>query len=206
VQYAALVRETTDVLPETVAVADAIGSRVRRWRAERAWTLDGLADRSGVSRRTLVGIEAGQSNPSISILLRLADAFGVGLADLVEDAARAQTRISRAGTAPVLWQGDSGGQGVLVGTTEPPTVVEHWDWRMNPGEGHESEAHTAETREIILVHEGRLDVAIGQQETTLEPGDSIAMPGDQAHAYRCHGTERVHFTMTVLQPGVGGGN
>lgn len=205
-QYAAFVRESTDVLPETLAVADAIGIRVRRWRAERSWTLDGLADRSGVSRRTLVGIEAGQSNPSIGILLRLAGAFGVSLADLVEDADKGRTRIIRAGGAPALWQGQAGGQGLLVGTTEPPTVVEHWDWRMNPDEAHESEAHSVGTREIILVHEGRLDVAIGHQLTTLESGDSIAMPGDQPHAYRCHGTDSVHFTMTVLQPGVGGGN
>lgn len=206
VQYAAFMRDPQVLTPEATAVAEAIGGRVRRWRADRSWTLDGLADRSGVSRRTLVGIESGQSNPSIALLLRLAATFGVGLAELVEDTARSAGRIHRAGEAPVLWEGDDGGRAILVGSTEPPNVVEHWDWIIRPGERHTSEAHSAGTREIILVHVGRLEVAIDGHLCQLDADDSLVMSGDRPHLYRCIGDSAVHFTMSVLQPGVGGGN
>jgi transcriptional regulator with XRE-family HTH domain len=42
-----------------------IGEAVRRYRGERGWTLDELAERSSVSRRMLVSIEHGEGNPSI---------------------------------------------------------------------------------------------------------------------------------------------
>ena len=46
-----------------------IGERVRRHRGDRGWTLDELAERSGVSRRMLISIEHGEGNPSIATLL-----------------------------------------------------------------------------------------------------------------------------------------
>ena len=59
-----------------------IGARVRQSRAERGWTLDELAERSRVSRRMLVNIEQGSTNPSIATLLRISDMPGVGLLPL----------------------------------------------------------------------------------------------------------------------------
>jgi transcriptional regulator with XRE-family HTH domain len=56
---------------------------VRIERAQRRWTLDELAARSGVSRRLLVQIEHADANPSLATLLKLAAAFGVTLTDLI---------------------------------------------------------------------------------------------------------------------------
>jgi transcriptional regulator with XRE-family HTH domain len=62
-----------------------IGGRVRRRRAQRAWTLDELAARSGVSKRMLINIGQGSANPpSIATLLLISDALGVGLPALVD--------------------------------------------------------------------------------------------------------------------------
>ena len=66
------------------SVARAIGGRVRQGRNGRGWTLDQLAERSGVSRRMLVSIEQGSANPSIATLLLISDALGIGLPALVD--------------------------------------------------------------------------------------------------------------------------
>jgi transcriptional regulator with XRE-family HTH domain len=190
-----------EVLASEIVVA--IGTRVRRWRTERNWTLDGLAERSGVSRRSLVDIEQAQANPSISVLLRLANAFGVSLAALIEENTVSPVTVHRAGDSPRLWEGLFGGYAILVGSTEPPNVVEHWEWIMEPSESHESEAHSIGTREIVLVHEGSLLVTVGGNETILNEGDSIVMTTDQSHGYCCKGNKQTRFTMTVMQPGVG---
>ncbi len=66
------------------AAISTIARNVRALRNEHGWTLDELAGRSSVSKGMLVQIEQNRTNPSIGILSRIAEAFGVSLAALVE--------------------------------------------------------------------------------------------------------------------------
>src|SRR3712207_3197756 len=129
-------------MTQAVVVNELIGGRVRQHRTARGWTLDELADRSGVSRRMVINIEHGEGNPSIATLLRISDALGVGLPVLVDVERARSLSVTAAGQAPVLWHGPRGGRALLVAGTEPPDVVELWDWTLHPGEEHSSEAHT----------------------------------------------------------------
>jgi transcriptional regulator with XRE-family HTH domain len=187
-------------------VARAIGDRVRQGRNGRGWTLDQLADRSGVSRRMLVGIEQGSANPSIATLLLISDALGIGLPALVDLDRSRGLRVTRVGTAPVLWRGKLGGRAVLVAGTEPPDVTELWDWTLGPGESHSSEPHAAGTRELLLVLDGQLELRAGQQAEALAAGDSASFAGDLPHEYVNTGSaQAARFALTVFEPGVGGG-
>src|SRR5436189_559673 len=125
----------------TTALARAIGARVRQERTERRWTLDQLAEASGLSRRMVINVEQGAVNPSVGTLLRLSDALGVGLPALVEPPQQRPVKVVRAGEGAALWSGTNGGRGVLVAGTQPPDVVELWDWELRSGERHDSEAH-----------------------------------------------------------------
>ena len=60
----------------------------------------------------LVNIEQGSANPSIAILLKLSEALGVGLSELVESPRPTAVKLTRSGTGPVLWSGDAGGRAV----------------------------------------------------------------------------------------------
>jgi transcriptional regulator with XRE-family HTH domain len=190
---------------ETIDVAGMIGNRVRQARTERGWTLDQLADRSRVSRRMVVNVEQGVTNPSIATLLRLSDALGVGLPSLVDRGRPPALRVTHPGQATALWRGPSGGQGLLVAGTEPPDVVELWDWTLEPGESHDTEAHTAGTRELLLVLAGRIELRVGQQTQLLDVGDSAAFRGDTPHGYANPATAAgaARFCLTVFQPNVG---
>lgn len=57
---------------------------VARGEAARGWTDDEPAERSGVTRRTLVAIEAGTTNGRVDLWFRVAQAFGVEVDDLLE--------------------------------------------------------------------------------------------------------------------------
>jgi transcriptional regulator with XRE-family HTH domain len=187
-------------------VARAIGGRVRQGRAGRGWTLDQLAERSGVSRRMLVSIEQGAANPSIATLLLISDALGIGLPALVDMDRSPGLRVTRAGSAPVLWRGKAGGQAVLVAGTEPPDVTELWDWTLGPDESYASEAHAAGTRELLLVLDGQLELRAGQQTGVLGQGDSASFAGDLPHGYaNASSAQAARFALTVFEPGVGGG-
>ena len=192
---------------EVVAVNELIGQRVRHHRTTRGWTLDELADRSGVSRRMLITIEHGDGNPSIATLLRISDTLGVGLPVLVDVERPRAVTVTAAGQAPVLWRGPRGGQALLVAGTEPPDVVELWDWTLQPGETHTSEAHSAGTRELLLVLDGQVDLRVGNRTEQLQAGDSAAFAGDVVHGYAtpADAATPARFALTVFQPHVTGG-
>jgi transcriptional regulator with XRE-family HTH domain len=195
--YAALVEY------RTAALASAIGTRVKQERQRRGLTLDQLAEAAEVSRRAVVNVEQGTANPSVGTLLRLSDALGVGLPALVEPPQVDSLRITRRGEGAQLWTGQEGGRGVLVAGTEPPDVLELWDWTLCPGDWHRSEAHTSGTRELLQVQDGTISVEVGGQTATLDVGDSLAFPGDIAHGYVNAAQEPARFTLAVFEPSVG---
>ncbi len=185
------------------SLARVIGARVKLERKSRQWTLDQLAAAAGVSRRMVVNVEQGSVNPSVGTLLRLSDALGMGLPSLVEPPTPWPARVTRHGEGAVLWSGDHGGQGVLVAGTEPPDVVELWDWSLSPGERHESEAHSAGTRELLHVQEGQITVEVDGVPHELSPGDALTFHGDTTHAYINLNDEPARFSLAVFAPGVG---
>jgi transcriptional regulator with XRE-family HTH domain len=184
----------------------AIGAKVRTERQARGWTLDQLAERSGVSRRMLVNVEQGAANPSVTTLLRLSDALGIGLQALVDVAQTARVKVVRSGDAPALWTGPGGGRGVLLAGTAPPDVLELWDWTLAPGERHDSEAHVRGTKEILQVQEGEVTVEVGGEIEVLEVGDTISFASDVPHSYANESRDGARFSLTVFEPGVGAGS
>lgn len=187
----------------TAAMAQAIGRRIRDGRQARHWTLDQLAVASGVSRRMVVNVEQGEANPSVGTLLRISDALGIGLPTLVEPPAPGPVKVARQGSGATLWTSDAGGRGVLVAGTNPPDVVELWDWTLGPGDHLESEAHTPGTKELIQVQDGTITVTVAGQAVALDAGDAISFPGDAPHGYANPGSTPARFSLAVFEPGVG---
>src|SRR6185503_17168310 len=66
-------------------ILELVGQHVRAARAARHWTIRELAERSGVSVRFLVQLEAGRGNISVKRLADLARAFKIPTADLLND-------------------------------------------------------------------------------------------------------------------------
>lgn len=151
----------------------------------------------------VVNVEQGAANPSVGTLLRISDALGVGLPALVERPQPKPVRVTRHGEGAPLWSSESGGRAVLVAGTEPPDVVELWDWILGPGDQHTSEAHTAGTKELVQVQQGLITVKVAEESVTLDAGDAVAFPGDVAHAYANPGTQPARFSLAVFEPGVG---
>jgi transcriptional regulator with XRE-family HTH domain len=197
VQYSALVDDST------AGLASAIGGRVRQKRQSRGWTLDRLAAAAGVSRRLVVNVEQGAANPSVGTLLRISDALGVGLPALVEPAHTKPVKVTRQGAGALLWSGEAGGRAVLVAGTEPPDVLELWDWTLGPGDRHTGETHARGTRELMQVQQGRVTVEVADQSISLAAGDAVSFSGDIAHSYANPGRRPARFTLAVFEPGVG---
>lgn len=183
----------------------AIGAKVRAERQAREWTLDQFAKTTGISRRMIINVENGSANPSVTTLLRISDALGIGLQALVEVPQAKPVKVVRSGDGAALWTGPGGGRGVLLAGTTPPDVLELWDWTLAVGDRHDSEAHVRGTKEILQVREGAVTVVVADQVEVLEVGDAISFASDVAHSYANDGAVPARFSLTVFEPGVGAG-
>ena len=184
-------------------LAVVIGARVRAGRLGRKWTLDQAAEFSGVSRRMIVKVEKGETNPSVSILLLLGDALGIGLPSLVAARDSTPSAITRSGDGATLWTSPAGGRGVLLAGTPAPDVLALWEWTLTPGDAHRSDPHSPGTREILHLVQGTLTLELGDVSVSLSPGDTYTFAGDQPHSYVNRGTGIAAFTLVVSEPDVG---
>ena len=188
-------------------MALAIGARVRQERQSRRWTLDQLADAAGVSRRMVVNVEQGAANPSVGTLLQDQRRARRRAARAGRAASPRPVKVTRRGDGAALWSGESGGRGVLVAGTEPPDVVELWDWTLGPGRPARSEAHTPGTKELLQVQRGHDHASRSPaSRVTLDAGDAVAFPGDVAHSYANPGTEPAQVLPGRLRAGRGTGS
>jgi len=185
-------------------VATAIGRNVRALRQQRRMTIDALAAASGVSRGTVIQIETARGNPSIGTLVHLAEALRVGVTSLVDGDAAPRVVLRRAEQAVPLWSSEAGSTAVFRIGTDPPDVVELWDWTLQPGDAFDGEAHPIGTAEVLSVLHGRLGLRVGAVEHELGEGDTVMFQAHVPHRYAGVGDGPVRFTMVVLQPGDAG--
>ncbi len=62
-----------------------ISNHIRRFRFERGeMTQEALAQACGVTRQTIIALEAGRYAPSLELAFRIARAFGVGVEDVFQ--------------------------------------------------------------------------------------------------------------------------
>jgi transcriptional regulator with XRE-family HTH domain len=176
----------------------AVGRNVRSERSRKAWTLDDLAARSGVSKGMLVQVEQARSNPSIATICRLATALGVSVASLVEAPEVPATRIVQANEGIVLWTGKPGSSSTLLVGSGTREQVELWDVRMAPDDGYRGEPHPPGTRELLLVIDGELTLEVDGVEYRVPEGGATAFVADRPHAYRNTGEKPLRLSMTVM--------
>jgi quercetin dioxygenase-like cupin family protein len=112
--------------------------------------------------------------------------------------------VRRDAQAAPLWSSPAGSSAVFRIGTDPPDVVELWDWTLTAGDGFDGEAHPIGTVEVLSVLAGRLALQVGATPLELDEGDTVMFEAHVPHRYAAAGAERVRFTMVVLQPGDAG--
>jgi transcriptional regulator with XRE-family HTH domain len=171
--------------------------RLRELRAARGLSLDAASKRIGVSRRLLVALEQGGGNPSLSTLLRLADGYGVGLADLVGRSETAPINVRSESEAETLWSSRRGSEARLLIASND---LELWSWRLTAGDVRRSDPHRAGTQEIVKLTRGRLVVTVGERREELSAGQLALLAGDRPHRYENPGRTPALFTLVVHEP------
>ncbi|MER9006418.1 XRE family transcriptional regulator [Mesorhizobium sp. M0862] len=193
--------DVTTAFDAEQALGQAIAARIRDLRRDQNLTLDRLAKLSGLSKGTVVALEQGRANPSIGILCRLAAAFSLSVADLLNDeASTVRLPIERTETR-TLWTSAKGSFAQLHSSTSGRTMFELWSWVMMPGDVFSADAHSPDTRELISVSQGALSVVVGTHAVIISEGESARLVTDQPHSYAAASDVPAHFSMAVLERG-----
>ena len=183
---------------EQERVATQIAARGRAGRAQRRWTLDELAARSGVSRRLIVQIERAESKPSIGTLLKLAAALGLPLSDLLSEPGEPAPLAAVPGAdALTLWSTPAGSAARLLVSHGP---LELWSWTLEPGDRRTSDAHRPGSLELLSVHAGTVALDVGDHHVEIPAGDGAWFEATHPHAYGNPGAIPASFTLVVLEP------
>ncbi|MGW5252465.1 helix-turn-helix domain-containing protein [Streptomyces sp. NPDC004012] len=183
-------------------LTQSLARNVKRWRAERGFTLDALAARAGVSRGMLIQIEQARTNPSIGTVVKIGDALGVSVTTLLDYEQGPRVRIVPAEQAVRLWHTESGSYNRLLAGTEAPGPLEMWDWRLMPGDRSPSDPHPAGTVELVHVTAGRLTINVDGVDHDVPTGASASFEADTPHTYANDGDVPMEMVMAVSVPPV----
>jgi transcriptional regulator with XRE-family HTH domain len=187
--------------PPADAISRHLGGRVKQLRGERGWSLEALANASGVSRSMLSQIEREQANPTLAVTLRIARAFGLTLGELIElPGAASAVTVIRADDHAFHYRSD---KDCRIRTLSPLNLekdVEFYEVRLQPGGALRSSPHFEGTREFLTVHRGRLRIESAGDAEELNPGDSASYRADVPHAIINAGkSEAVVFLIVIYR-------
>lgn len=182
-------------------ISGQISQRVKLMRQQRTWSLEQLATASGVSRSMLSQIERNQANPTLAVTCKIAQAFGMSLAEFVEiPAASSSIHVIRGDDHEHLFRSD---EHVEIRTLSPLNLekdVEFYQVRLKPGGALRSAPHFQGTREFLTVEQGRVRVQSANDSAELNKGDSTTYRADVAHAIENAGKgESTVFLVVIYQ-------
>ncbi|MBN2899610.1 MAG: helix-turn-helix transcriptional regulator [Clostridia bacterium] len=173
-----------------------IGNVIRKVRSERGLTLDETAGITGVSKAMLGQIERGKSNPTISILWKIAAGLKISFSELLGSEDEIGEIIDIEGIDPVY---ESEGKMILhdVFPYNPISGFELFYIKMLPGGYHVSPPHQSSTEEHIIVTEGTLVIDVDGRHHVLKAPSALKFKSNLEHVYSNPYTVDVVFQSIV---------
>jgi transcriptional regulator with XRE-family HTH domain len=157
-----------------------LGHNVQSLREARGQTQQQIAKVAGVPRATWANLESGAANPTLAVLVRVAQALQVRLEELIEPPRRVG-RLYKAAALPARTRGP-----VAIRKLLPESIagLEIERMELPPGASMAGVPHTAGTREYLTCERGQVELSAGGAAFKLDPGDVVVFRGDQKHGYR----------------------
>ncbi|WP_141363788.1 helix-turn-helix domain-containing protein [Glutamicibacter uratoxydans] len=171
-----------------------VGANLREFRKQAGMSQEVLAQRSGVSRRTIINLEAGEANVSLASLDYLAEALKVRFVDLVSAPATPHSKINE-----LAWRGgDSESRAMLLGSAAASQEVQLWTWSLARGARYDAEPDPSGWSEMVLVAEGKLRIEFSDASLELGAGEHATYSSAQYYSYVNAGSETVRFVRNVI--------
>ncbi|HVR63855.1 MAG TPA: XRE family transcriptional regulator [Polyangia bacterium] len=174
-----------------------VADNLKERRRVLGWSLDELASASGVSRAALSQIETCKTNPSLSVLWKVAVGLGIPFAELLGND-RDTVSLLRRGEAQALRSPDGKFESRPLARSGAGPGVEVYELRLVGHASYASEPHGPGTRELVTVIGGSLRMTVGPESYLLAAGDSLVFPADQRHVYENPGATEGRYHDVIV--------
>ena len=159
-----------------------IGSRLGDLRKRKQMTLDQLSSKSGVSKSILSQIERNISNPTVSTMMRIADALEETLSGFFMNIDEGKSSsIETSKETPNISSKDGLCELSILGAGETVSWLQWYVLTMKPKGKLPSKSHGSNTFENITVISGEVVVHLKKQSERLKAGDTFRFPTNQEH-------------------------
>ncbi len=177
-----------------------LAHNLKEIRELRALTQAELAALSEVPRSTVANIEAGGSNPTLSVLARLASALHLSLEELLARP-RARCQLFPPGTLRENEYNRSGRVKLRHLLPHPIRGMAIERMALEAGARLVGSPHAVGTQEFLFCEQGRISLWVSGETFVLETGAVAAFAGDQRHSYHNDGRKTaVGFSVVSLAP------
>jgi len=172
-----------------------IGEKISKLRKERGLSLSELAKEAGLSADLLKDIEAGESLPPVSVLLRLAKALAIDSTSLlVEEEELSEKRRER-----FIKRTQEYSYEVLTPRAEDKHL-KAFLVTIDPMQAHKMVDYSHEGEEFIYVLEGKIEVVVGDNPNVLGKGESIHFDSEIVHRLRNLSEEPAKLIVVIYTP------
>lgn len=172
-----------------------LGRNVRRLRKKVGYTQEQLAERSGIPRATMAGVEKDDANPTLNVIASIADAMGVSIDELLRSG---DPRATHMKYDPEMRMASRDGK--YTSTSLSPVDAKHVIINrvsMQPGCHYKGKVHARGSQEFFLSVSGTATLTVVDTEFTVANGDLVYFNGDQEHTYENRGDQPVEAVAVI---------
>ncbi len=163
---------------------DHLADNIKALRETRGLSQQQIAKAAGIPRATWTHLESGAANPTLAVLIKVANALQIRLDELLAPA-RQPARLLRADELPARQRGQVAIRKLLP---EPLPGLDLERMTLPPGARMAGVPHTPGTREYLTCERGTVELSESGQQWLLHPGDVVVFRGDQRHGYHNPGS------------------
>lgn len=176
---------------------DHLADNIRAVREARGLSQQQIAKAAGIPRATWTHLESGGANPTLAVLIKVANALQVRLDELLA-APRQPARHLKARELTVREKSHVRVRKLLP---EPLPGLDLERLELPAGARMAGVPHTPGTREYLTCERGTIELALANQRYLLEQGDVLTFRGDQRHSYHNPGSSTaIAYSVIAFSP------
>jgi transcriptional regulator with XRE-family HTH domain len=168
-----------------------IAVHMKAFRREYGLSQEQLSERSGVPRSTIASLERGEGNPTLQVLVGIAQGLGVEMASLLRKPTPTAILYKKENATLIpkpLLQGIhklNKFVDIYQLTPENSRYLILQEYQLLAGERFPGSPHTPGTEEYFYCFQGCFDVMVENELFIVYEGDLLCFDGHQRHAYAC---------------------
>lgn len=178
-----------------------VGLRVKEIRKKRNFSLQDVADRSGLSKSLISKVENFRTIPSLVVLSRIAEVLKVTVAEIVKDMEKANELsyvVTRKNERKVLQRESAEGfiYELLITENTNNSIFESFVLTLK--KGARRKPVSTDGYEFLFILEGEIEFHYGRERIILRKGDSIFFDGRANHVPENIGKNEAKFLVVYL--------